>query len=143
MIDDLVRQTVGGFIPGEIYLPRTQAVLSDPTSRAAIEAIRQFDAHRAYFNRFHELAHLNFDNELRRVKELYSLYLLSLDNVKIKNLIASAIEKLLGSHKKRFNQYLHLIQILREQNRRKFKIKSLHLPIKIIPDSLRPIKSVA
>lgn len=81
----------------------------------------------------------SFRNELERARHFYRLYLDSIDNAPLDDALSSAIKKLLKSLKRGLYRYYHLIQILKEQKRLQQRIKSLFLPVKIIPESLRPI----
>jgi hypothetical protein len=132
-------------VSADPYIIRAQRVVSEPYIIRAqrigldlLDSIRRFTP----YNRFHEPAYLHYNNELHRIRQLYAQYVDSLDSVKLKKSVTSAIEKLLHHLKPGLNHYYHLIQILREQKRLQHKIKSLLAPIKIIPDSLRPIKSI-
>ncbi len=81
-----------------------------------------------------------FRNELERLRFIYKHYIESIDTFRIKKFAVSATKKLLLTLKRKVNRYnYHLILILKEQKRLQQKIKSLFLPVKIIPDSLRPI----
>jgi hypothetical protein len=150
MINDIHRQTIEIQRQHDLIwnndIVRAQRMLFNDLERRehhAIEHFRQIGASFHSFNRSHELGHLQFNNELHRLRYFYGKYVESLDNVRLKKSLISAIEELLSTLKRGLSHYYHLIQILREQKRLQHKIKSLHRPIEIIPESLRPIKLAA
>lgn len=145
MINDHIRQQIEILRQHDRWRAEGHFI-SDMERRAIREfqELRRMEAHFQIFNRVHEIHPRGYINsELQRIRHWYRLYLDSLDTVKVGSFIETAIKKLLTKIKKGLNRYYHLILILREQKRLQQKIKSIHLPIKIIPDSLRPIDFAA
>jgi hypothetical protein len=108
------------------------------------------NAERAAFGSAWEVYHDSFrdlfyehSGKLQRIRDLYAAYVNSRETVKLKKLLLGAVEKLLLRLIRRFNRNYRLSLLLRKQKRLRHKIKSLFPPIKIIPDSLRPIDSIA
>jgi hypothetical protein len=121
---------------------RSQRILND-LEHHAIDEFRRIDTQYAYFRRLESPSYLPFRNELERIRHFYKLYVESIDTVSIEKYAVSAVTKLLSRLTRLFSSVYYLNLILREQKRLQQKIKSLNLPIKIIPDSLRPIEFTA
>ena len=121
---------------------RREQVLSAYEQRAIAELQR---TNRLLYSHYpsHGLAHQRITREYERIRELRRLLEKSRKASEVKKAVVAAIDTFLEKLRKKVSYLYHLIQILREQKRLQQKIKSLYKPIKIIPESLRPIELAA
>lgn len=115
----------------------------DRIGKDTIRDLRQINTEVRRSRPLTDFPSLRFRNELHRLRYFYGIYVDSLDNVRLNKSVKLAIGKLLKTLKRSCGSFEFTIQIFRELKRSRQKIKLLYLPIKIIPDSLRPIKPVA